>query len=281
MKPILASLAALLLLSQSAAAATQTFDVRTRLGSTAFTMEVLGDDDGAKAESYKNGRPFIAARNGETYSIRLYNPLPVRVAVNLTVDGLNSISGKPSGIEDGQKWLIEPYGTLVVRGWQVNGGEARRFFFTDKPKSYAKWRGEVTGKDLAANCGVIGAAFFWNREELARYDERKPAYLFGREFHGVPAPEAAAAASGAAQAAPYEDSGMNKAASARGSMAKAKRQEAGTGMGERESNPTTQVEFHYDAGMYRVSQAVLIYYDFAAPEPMPNPYPSLSYAPEM
>ena len=51
--------------------------------------------------------------------------------------------------------------------------------------------------------------------------------------------------------------------------------------GERESHPTTQVAFNYDTGMYRASQAVLIYYDFRKPTPAPNPFPGLSYAPEM
>ena len=58
-------------------------------------------------------------------------------------------------------------------------------------------------------------------------------------------------------------------------------QQAGTGMGQRESNPTTLVAFHYDTGMYSANQALLLYYDFAAPQPQPNPFPALTYAPEM
>src|SRR5208282_5948283 len=115
-----------------------------------FRMEIVDDSEGVMPETAKNGRPFVAAIKGERYSVRLYNPLPVRVAVNLTVDGINSISGQPSGISDGQKWMIDPYSSITIPGWQVSGGEARRFFFTEKPKSYAKWRGDETGKDLAA-----------------------------------------------------------------------------------------------------------------------------------
>jgi hypothetical protein len=288
MKPTSASLAVLLLLSQSSGfAATKSFDVKmpmpveesrpsffhTHRTPTDFRMEVIGDNDGAKPETLKHGRPFVAAQNGETYSIRLYNPLPVRVAVNLTVDGLNSISGKPSGIEDGQKWLIEPYSFIVIRGWQVNGAEARRFYFTDKPKSYAKWEGERLGRDLAANCGVIGAAYFWSQEELARYYEQRPVY---RSYGGYPS-----GAFDKDEVAKKAYDGASRAKAAAPQAAAEAAPQAGTGMGERESNPTTQVDFRYDAGMYRVSQAVLIYYDFAAPEPIPNPFPSLSYAPEM
>jgi len=55
---------------------------------------------------------------------------------------------------------------------------------------------------------------------------------------------------------------------------------AGTGMGERESNPTISVHFDYDTGMYRLSEALVIYYDFADLS-TPNPFPALSFAPDM
>ena len=143
-----------------------------------FGMAILSDDEGVKEETNRNGKPFVAAVEGENYSIRLTNPLPVEVAVNLTVDGLNSISGKPSGISDGEKWILEPNSTVTIPGWQVSGGTARRFFFTDKPKSYAKWREGSLGRDLSANCGVIGAAFFWSQADLDRYFEDHPIYRY-------------------------------------------------------------------------------------------------------
>jgi len=104
-------------------AAEQNFNVKYRLAvmqddqlrhqiqhqSYGFQMEIVNDTEGTKPEIFKNGHPFVTASKGERYSVRLYNPLPVRVAVNLTVDGLNSITGKPSGITDGQKWMIDPY----------------------------------------------------------------------------------------------------------------------------------------------------------------------------
>ncbi|HJT23914.1 MAG TPA: hypothetical protein VJ873_05020, partial [bacterium] len=148
----------------------------TRHQTYGFRMEIVDDSEGLKPEMSKNGYPFVAATKGERYSVRIYNPLPVQVAVNLTVDGLNSITGKPSGISDGAKWMIDPYSSITIPGWQVSGGEARRFFFTKKPKSYAKWRGNQLGEDLAANCGVIGAAFFWSQEELDQYYDNHPIY---------------------------------------------------------------------------------------------------------
>ena len=39
---------------------------------------------------------IVLAEPEERYSIRLHNPLPVRVGVNLTLDGLSTITGKPA-----------------------------------------------------------------------------------------------------------------------------------------------------------------------------------------
>ncbi len=238
-----------------------------------FRLEVMADNEGIKPEASKYGRPFITARKGERYSVRLYNPLPVRVAVNLTVDGLNSISGKPSGISDGPKWIIDPHGYVTIPGWQVSGSESRRFFFTEKPKSYAQWRGEMTGKDLAENCGVIGAAFFWNQAELDRYYDAHP--LYRRSRRGAPYTSRANKSAGSMAGAPA----CAEMATDRADQAESK-EEAGTGMGERESHPTIQVAFDYDTGMYKLSQALVVYYGFGS-KPIPNPFPDLSYAPEM
>ncbi len=248
-----------------------------------FRVEILNDDEGVKPETYINGRPSITASKGERYSVRLYNPLPVRVAVNLTVDGLNSISGQPSGITDGNKWLIEPYGSIIIPGWQVTGGESRRFFFTEKPKSYAKWRGDETDKDLSANCGVIGAAYFWNQEELNQYYDNHPICRYSQNYstdsHALALDNSFAKMkcfpSRSARAS--NDAVDFQSAAAPAPQAQV---EAGTGMGETQSHPTTQVDFSYDTGMYSLDQAVVIYYDFAKVH-APNPFPAVGYAPEM
>jgi hypothetical protein len=244
-----------------------------------FRMEIVSDNGGVKSESSKSGRPFVTASKDERYAVRLYNPLPVRVAVNLTVDGLNSISGKPSGIADGQKWIIEPYSSVTIPGWQVNGEDSRRFFFTDKPKSYAKWRGDALGKDLAANCGVIGAAYFWSQRELDQYYEAHPIVRYTQNYWPYASTaKSADSLAGAPAAAPMPE---GSAQSLNRAMKKEAREEqAGTGMGERESHPTIKIDFDYDTGMYALAQALVIYYDFA-PASVPNPFPDLGYAPEM
>lgn len=251
-----------------------------RTGYFPFHVEVISDTDGLKVESRKNGKPFIKVREGECYVIRVYNPLPVRVGVNLSVDGLNTISGQPSGISDGSKWVIPAYSWITISGWQVNQSESRRFYFTNKGGSYAAWRGEVLGKDLARNCGVIGAAFFWSRRELDQYYESQPIVMntspspfWNRGFSKNKADGSALGkrvplAPEQAGAELYESEPMAK-----------HDERAGTGMGERQAHPTTLVAFDYDSGMYKASQAVVLYYDFEK-EAEPNPFPNVTYAPE-
>ena len=284
----------LALLASGARAAVKNFSVAERIPvildgertyesrreSYPFRLEIVGDDDSSMPEDRRGGRPFVAARPGERYSIRLYNPLPVRAAVNVTVDGLNTISGKPSGIADGDKWMIEPGSYIVLRGWQVNSGEARRFFFTDKPGSYAAWQGETHHLDLAANCGVVAAAFFWNGAELKQYVDDHPVYRETprRWTEDMSGP---GGATRAAKARRLSRDGAAGGAAAAASGASAAEQEAGTGMGERESHPTQQVEFTFDAGMYKPSSALAVYYDYPKPAVRPNPFPSLTFASEM
>lgn len=269
----------------------------TRRQNYSFQVEIVNDTEGVKPETFKDGRPFITASKGERYSVRLYNPLPVRVAVNLTVDGLNSITGKPSGITDGQKWMIDPYSSVTIPGWQVSGEETRRFFFTDKPKSYAKWRGDELGKDLSANCGVIGAAYFWNQEELNQYYDNHPivrytqrswpfAALRSKAASGMSsAPAGNLQSDRQASGGPNFQNEVGAPASAPEAMdmdvkKEAPQEQAGTGMGERETHPTIQVAFNYNTGMYSLSQALVIYYDFAKVS-SPNPFPAVGYSPEM
>jgi hypothetical protein len=228
-----------------------------------FRLEVLGEDGNVKSEWNADGNSRITAKRGERYTIRVYNPLPVRAAVNLTVDGVNTIDGKPCGIADGSKWMIDPHSWITIRGWQVNGGEARRFYFTNAKKSYAAWRGEKLKLDLEENCGVIGAAFFWNRGELARWQEaqvrpRRECRLSddGRNFLG-------AASRADAQAA-----------------AERAKEQAGTGMGERETHLVQHIQFNADAGTFDPKDALVLFYGFEEPK-RPNPFPALTFAPEM
>jgi hypothetical protein len=106
---------------------------------------------------YHNGRTYIEALRGREYSILLTNPLGSRVAVALSVDGLNTINARRTEARFGHKWILGPHESVVISGWQTGAQHARRFFFTTEERSYGAWLGQTE------NLGVISAAFFKER----------------------------------------------------------------------------------------------------------------------
>lgn len=121
--------------------------------------------NGAPQPRYAHqGRWYIEAVKGHEYAIRLRNPYGVRVAVALSVDGLNTIDGQETTAADARKWVLGPYETVTISGWQISRAEARRFEFTTEEQSY----GHALGK--AANLGVISAVYFRERPR-ARLNE--------------------------------------------------------------------------------------------------------------
>ena len=103
------------------------------------------------------GKRYVEATEGAEYEIRVRNPYPFRVAVALSVDGLNSIDARRTSAWNASKWVIGPYGTIHVGGWQMSSDRARRFYFTTERDSYAAKLGQ------AANLGAISAVFFAER----------------------------------------------------------------------------------------------------------------------
>jgi hypothetical protein len=133
-----------------------------------FGLEVQ-TDGGPLEVIYGRGRHYVEAREGAEYELVVRNPLPVRVAVALSVDGLNTVDARHTSAWEASKWVIEPYGTIRVSGWQMSSTRARRFYFTTERDSYAARLGR------AADLGVITAVFY--RESVPRsYTVPPPPY---------------------------------------------------------------------------------------------------------
>jgi hypothetical protein len=122
------------------------------------------------------GRWYIEALKSREYAIQLRNPFGVRVAVALSVDGLNTIDARQTSAADARKWVLDPYETVTISGWQTSRTEARRFEFTTEERSYGQALGRTT------NFGVISAVFFKERvpevrtaDESARAQAQQPA----------------------------------------------------------------------------------------------------------
>ncbi len=118
-----------------------------------FSIEVIVDGS-PTAEYAARGRRYIEALENAEYELRIHNPGSSRVAVALSVDGLNTIDARHTSAWDAHKWVIDPYGTITVRGWQMSSANARRFYFTTERDSYGAKLGQT------ANLGVISAVFF-------------------------------------------------------------------------------------------------------------------------
>ena len=117
--------------------------------------------DGRPLQEYAaRGRRYVEAQEGAEYEIRLRNPYPFRVAVALSVDGLNSIDARRTTAWNASKWVIAPYGTIHVSGWQMSSDRARHFYFTTERDSYAAKLGQT------ANLGAISAVFFQERRPV-------------------------------------------------------------------------------------------------------------------
>src|SRR6267142_4127790 len=111
-------------------------------------------------EYYARGKSYVEAIEGAEYEVRIRNPLPFRVAVALAVDGLNTIDARRTTAWNASKWVIEPYGTINITGWQMSSERARRFYFTSERDSY----GAKLGK--TSNLGMVSAVFFRERRPI-------------------------------------------------------------------------------------------------------------------
>jgi hypothetical protein len=120
---------------------------------SAYSMEVVVDGSPLAVYSAR-GTTYVEALKGREYAIRLTNRTGERVAVALAVDGLNSIDAKHTSSREARKWILAPWETVTLSGWQTSSGTARRFVFTSESNSYGTWLGHTS--DL----GVISALFF-------------------------------------------------------------------------------------------------------------------------
>ncbi len=134
-----------------------------------YTLEILVD--GVPLHEYATrGKNYIEAIEGREYSIRLNNRTGRRIAVALSVDGLNTIDAKTTTADDATKWILGPHQTITLEGWQTGASTARRFFFTTEENSYGAWIGDTR------NLGIVSAAVFRERPRptpIYRHDAKE------------------------------------------------------------------------------------------------------------
>lgn len=210
------------------------------------TMEVLVE--GRRLPSYAaRGTVYIEALRGREYEIRLRNPYPVRVAVALSVDGLNTIDARHTSAAAGRKWVLGPYETVTIEGWQTSMTDARRFEFTSEEQSYGAWLGKTN--DL----GVISAVFF---------RERVPELAVLNDVRAMPRAEAPAPADQSRErTAPAARAGAASPVGAESKQAVDADEYAATGIGRRTDHAVRQVSLDLEP---TPAASVSIRYEFRA-----------------
>jgi hypothetical protein len=192
---------------------------RTAAGGVAFDVSVVVNGEDLRVYAHR-GTDYVEALRGKAYALRVTNPTGERVAVALSVDGLNTIDARHTDAWSARKWILEPYGTIEIPGWQVSGKAARRFVFTGERDSYGASLGET------ANLGVIEAVFFRERRPVQRYWEPREEPMAAPQ-RAVPQSKDAAGKS--AEAAPQLSDDY-----------------AATGMGDRTQHRVHAVEIELD-----------------------------------
>lgn len=249
-------------------------------GNNGLTVEVLVNGQSLTEYRARN-TTYIEAQKNQPYSIRLTNHTGGRVAVALAVDGINTINGERTTALDGSKWVLGPWESVTLDGWQTSGQTARRFLFTTEKKSYGAFLGET------ANLGNVTAVMFrerprppviygppvgCDRDERSRKDSgRREEPSLGGASTRDPA---------ASQPAPAPEGKMKRSSAAEQESAKADdlSDAAATGMGNEvdhqiemvsmnlDPNPVSTVVLRYEYRNELVKLGVL-------PKPRPNPLP--------
>ncbi len=221
-----------------------------------FTVDVLVD--GRPLTEYAaRGRRYVEALENAEYEVRVHNPTGSRVAVALSVDGLNSIDARHTSAWDAHKWVIEPYGTIHVRGWQMSGESARHFYFTTERDSYAAKLGQ------ASNLGLITAVFFRERRPVTIMpvtptERRPPSKEEDRVRDEQSAPEPKSAGESSARNEGSRDAAKSRSAPA---YPPPDDESAATGIGRSVRNDVQWIKMDLDA---RPAGEITIRYEYRA-----------------
>jgi hypothetical protein len=242
-----------------------------------FEVQILVD--GRPLEEYNaRGKSYVEALAGAEYEVRIRNPLPYRVAVALSVDGLNSIDARHTTAWNASKWVIEPYGTINISGWQMSSERARRFYFTSERDSYGAKLGQTS------NLGVVSAVFFRERRPYPvpiapppRHP--RPIYEEDGRRRSEGEPTAGSSAESSVEKSDKTRTGQDSVAQPRGQVVPQSDDEyAATGIGRSVHNDVRWVNMELDS---RPAGEVVIRYEYYSalvrlgvlPRPYPRPDP--------
>jgi hypothetical protein len=233
----------------------------------------------------QSGRWYVPGEAGHRYAVALENRTGERVLAVLSVDGVNAISGQTASAQQ-TGYVLAPWQRTEVRGWRKSMGEVAEFYFTDLPDSYAARTGRPR------NVGVIGVAVF--RENVPPPPAHEPEISLSDRDDRYYSRERSAAESSAPAPALGQSAGAPAGRAKSHSPAEARRQDLGTGHGQRRYDPASYTAFerrsstpdeviavHYDDVRALVDRGIVPrhhWYQRPAPRE-PDPFP-VGFAPD-
>ncbi|MBK8091904.1 MAG: hypothetical protein IPK32_07950 [Verrucomicrobiaceae bacterium] len=117
-----------------------------------------------------SGRRVVIGEAGEDYRVRLRNRSKKRVEVVLSVDGLNTLTGKAASPSQ-HGYILEPGESYDVDGFRKNASTVSTFRFGRVADALASKKGG------AANVGVIGLAVFEEDESRAKMELQREQFV--------------------------------------------------------------------------------------------------------
>lgn len=129
-----------------------------------FTAEIISlhkDAEGKTIRQYSvDGIRTIGVAENEPFQINFTNKSREDVSVRITLDGIDTISGKPGDLNpDTLKWFVRAGATLHVKAWHESQSGGGRLVFTGEDKSVAAH----VSNDLSHK-SIIAFAVFMEQE---------------------------------------------------------------------------------------------------------------------
>ena len=263
-----------------------------------YGVELLYGDASRLPSFYSGGRAYVLGTIGERYRIRITNPTSRRVEAVVSVDGLDAIDGRTASFDDKRGYVVAPYGEVTIDGFRTSTDQVATFRFSSVRDSYAARKGQDR------NVGVIGVAFFPERERPVAVMPHRPSYDDRpRTSAGAPSKGAYDEGAGRAPASPPpapSAAAESKAADAADSYGGATRREERRGLGtefgeqryssvgytsfqrENARNPASVVELRYNDRQGLVALGIAVdrdaYRDDVSLRESADPFPQNRYA---
>lgn len=145
-----------------------------------FVENDLGKMQEARIYNHQ-GNLYVEGVEGRRYLVRVYNPTMGRVETVISVDGLDVHDGKVAGA-DKNGLVIGPRGKFDFEGFRVSNEKVASFRFGGVEGGYAASKGDTS------NVGVIGVAFYQEKERMRIIHHRTEITFDTAETHKSPWP---------------------------------------------------------------------------------------------